>query len=265
MPRDVRERIFEPFFTTKDPGKGTGLGLSMVYGIVKQSGGTITVDSEPGRGTAFTIALPAAEVMVGSDLQVVDESEVPNGTESILVVEDAEDVRILARRTLEERGYAVRVARNAAEALEIAAAGNIDVLLTDIVMPQTSGPQLVAEFRATQQAPLVIYMSGYADDALEQYELDPATVFLRKPFTPAGLARTVRRALDDAAQKTASVSSAADDIDAAAGAAVGRARGERAAAVLIVARASRRTPRSRSCSRASATVNSGRRPPIRIC
>ena len=209
MQPEVRDRIFEPFFTTKDPGKGTGLGLSMVYGIVKQSGGTIRVDSELGRGAAFTISLPAAEVMVGSDLQVVDD-ELPNGTESILIVEDAEDVRILARRTLEERGYAVRVARSAAEALEIAAAGNIDVLLTDIVMPETSGPQLVAQFLATRPAPLVIYMSGYADDALEQYELEPSAVFLRKPFTPAGLARTVRRAIDDAAQRTASVSSAAD-------------------------------------------------------
>ena len=120
----------------------------------------------------------------------------PNGNETILIVEDAEDVRTLARRTLEERGYTVRVARNAAEALEIAAAGNIDVLLTDIVMPQTSGPELVAQYLATWPAPLVIYMSGYADDALARYELDPGAVFLRKPFTPATLARTVRRALD---------------------------------------------------------------------
>jgi signal transduction histidine kinase/ActR/RegA family two-component response regulator len=210
MPDDVKERAFEPFFTTKDPGKGTGLGLSMVYGIVKQSGGTIVVESEVGRGTSFTIELPAAELMAGSDLAVDDEVDLPNGTESILIVEDAEDVRILARRTLEERGYMVRVARNAAEALEIAAAGTVDVLLTDIVMPQTSGPELVAEFHATRPpVPLVIYMSGYADDALEQYELDAAAVFLRKPFTPAVLARTVRRAIDDAAQRS-SVSSAAD-------------------------------------------------------
>jgi signal transduction histidine kinase/ActR/RegA family two-component response regulator len=213
MPVDVKERIFEPFFTTKDPGKGTGLGLSMVYGIVQQSGGSITVESELGEGTAFTITLPAAEVMAGSDSKPV-EDDLPNGTESILIVEDAEDVRILARRTLEERGYAVRVARNAAEALEIAAAGSVDVLLTDIVMPHTSGPQLVARFQAMRAVPLVIYMSGYADEALEQYELDAGAVFLRKPFTPAGLARTVRRAIDEAAQeaaqRAASVSSAAD-------------------------------------------------------
>ena len=209
MSDDVRDRIFEPFFTTKEVGKGTGLGLSMVYGIVNQSGGTISVDSTVGRGSSFTVTLPAAETMAGGDVVAVDEGELPNGTETILIVEDAEDVRILARRTLEERGYVVRVARNAAEALEIAAAGNIDVLLTDIVMPQTSGPQLVAEYLAAWPTPLVIYMSGYADDALAQYELDPSAVFLRKPFTPAQLARVLRRAIDDW-RAASSVNHAAD-------------------------------------------------------
>jgi signal transduction histidine kinase len=197
MSDDVRDRIFEPFFTTKDVGKGTGLGLSMVYGIVKQSGGTIGVESEVGRGTTFTITLPATDAVAGVEVGFADGDGLPNGTETILVVEDADDVRVLARRTLEERGYTVRVARNAAEALEISAAGDIDVLLTDIVMPQMSGPELVAEYLATRATPLVIYMSGYADDALARYELDPASVFLRKPFTPAILARTVRRALDE--------------------------------------------------------------------
>jgi signal transduction histidine kinase len=209
MPAEVRERIFEPFFTTKEVGKGTGLGLSMVYGIVKQSGGTIVVDSEIGKGTTFTITIPAAEQIGANDIGNVEDEELPTGTETILIVEDAEDVRILARRTLEERGYAVRVARNAAEALEIAGAGGVDVLLTDIVMPETSGPQLVSEYLATRPAPLVIYMSGYADDALSQYELDPKTVFLRKPFTPAVLARTVRNAIDTW-RATQGVDSAAD-------------------------------------------------------
>ena len=209
MPADVRERIFEPFFTTKEVGKGTGLGLSMVYGIVKQSGGTITVDSEPGKGTTFTIVMPAAEQMGAADIARADDEPLPSGTETILIVEDAEDVRILARRTLEERGYTVRVARNAAEALEIAGAVGVDVLLTDIVMPETSGPQLVSEYLATRPTPLVIYMSGYADDALSQYELDPKMVFLRKPFTPAILARTVRNAID-AWHATRGVDSAAD-------------------------------------------------------
>ncbi len=214
MPDDVRERIFEPFFTTKEPGKGTGLGLSTVYGIINQSGGVIDVDSAVDRGTAFTITLPAAEALSGVGAAAVAEGDLPRGTETILIVEDAEDVRILARRTLDERGYTVYVARNADEALEIGGARRIDVLLTDIVMPHTSGPQLVSKFTATHAGgaramPLVIYMSGYADDALAKYELDPATVFLRKPFTPAVLARTVRDTLDSA-HGASHVGSAAD-------------------------------------------------------
>jgi DNA-binding NtrC family response regulator len=140
--------------------------------------------------------MPAAESMAAPERRAADDGELPNGTETVLIVEDAEDVRILARRTLEERGYTVFVARNADEALEIAGARRIDVLLTDIVMPRTSGPQLVAKYQKLRAAPLVIYMSGYADDALAQYELDPSSVFLRKPFTPATLARAVRDALD---------------------------------------------------------------------
>jgi CheY-like chemotaxis protein len=209
MPDDVRERVFEPFFTTKEPGKGTGLGLSTVYGIVNQSGGVIEVDSAVGVGTTFTITLPAAETVAVGETAAVSDGNLRRGTETVLIVEDAEDVRILARRTLDERGYTVYVARDADEALEIAGARPIDVLLTDIVMPRTSGPQLVSKFAAAYPLPLVIYMSGYADDALAQYELDPATVFLRKPFTPAVLARTVRDALD-AATGASHVGTAAD-------------------------------------------------------
>jgi len=208
MTDDVRERAFEPFFTTKEPGKGTGLGLSTVYGIVNQSGGTIRVDSAPGRGTSFTIALPASEMVGGGEAQTPDEGELPRGTETVLIVEDAEDVRILARRTLQERGYTVLVARDAQEAIEIAGARRVDLLLTDIVMPRTSGPQLVAKYASMSDRPLVVYMSGYADDALSQYELDPAVVFVRKPFTPSTLARVIRSALD--AHKSATGSHAAD-------------------------------------------------------
>ena len=196
MTDDVRERAFEPFFTTKEPGKGTGLGLSTVYGIVNQSGGTIRVDSAPGRGTTFTIVLPASEMVGGGEAPASDHGELPSGTETVLIVEDAEDVRILARRTLQERGYTVLVARDAQEAIEIAGARHVDLLLTDIVMPRTSGPQLVAKYAAMRERPLVVYMSGYADEALSQYELDPAVVFVRKPFTPSTLARVVRSALD---------------------------------------------------------------------
>ena len=211
MSIEVRERIFEPFFTTKEPGKGTGLGLSTVYGIVNQSGGTIAVESAPRRGTTFTIVLPAAETMGDGVPRVPEDREMPSGSETVLIVEDAEDVRILARRTLEERGYTVFVARNADEALEIASAHHVDVLLTDIVMPQMSGPQLVARYQSLHKTPLVMYMSGYADDALAQYELDPNVVFLRKPFSPASLARTVREALDRVARSpVGSTASAAD-------------------------------------------------------
>jgi len=210
MTDEIRERIFEPFFTTKELGKGTGLGLSTVYGIVNQSGGTIAVESVSGRGTTFTITLPAAETMGDGATRSSEDGELPSGSETVLIVEDADDVRILARRTLEERGYTVFVARNADEALEIASARHVDVLLADIVMPQTSGPQLVARYQSLHKAPLVVYMSGYADDALAQYELDPNVVFLRKPFTPASLARTVRDALDhshrDASMSRTSVS-----------------------------------------------------------
>jgi signal transduction histidine kinase/ActR/RegA family two-component response regulator len=211
MTDEIRDRIFEPFFTTKEPGKGTGLGLSTVYGIVNQSGGTVAVDSVPGGGTSFTITLPAAETMGDGAAHPVEDGALPSGSETVLIVEDAEDVRILARRTLEERGYTVLVARNADEALEIASARRVDVLLTDIVMPQTSGPQLVARYQSLHSAALVVYMSGYADDALEQYELDPNVVFLRKPFTPSSLARTVRDALDQARRSPmGSAASAAD-------------------------------------------------------
>ena len=209
MTDEVRERAFEPFFTTKEPGKGTGLGLSTVYGIVNQSGGTIRVDSALGRGTTFTIALPASEMVGGGEAQAADEGELPSGTETILIVEDAEDVRILARRTLQDRGYTVLVARDAQEAMEIVGARRVDLLLTDIVMPRTSGPQLAAKYAAMRERPLVVYMSGYADDALSQYELDPTVVFVRKPFTPATLARVVRSALD--AHKVATAGSDAAD------------------------------------------------------
>jgi signal transduction histidine kinase/ActR/RegA family two-component response regulator len=209
MTDEVQERIFEPFFTTKEMGKGTGLGLSTVYGIVSQSGGVVRVESALNRGTAFTITLPSVEAIGSVDVITEDDTPVPGGNETLLIVEDAEDVRILARRTLAERGYEVFVARNAAEAMEISRAKRIDLLLTDIVMPQTSGPQLVAQYLALRPAPVVIYMSGYADEALTQFELDASVVFLRKPFTPATLARTVRNALD-AAHKPTDVGSAAD-------------------------------------------------------
>ena len=196
IPDEIRGRIFEPFFTTKEPGKGTGLGLSMVYGIVKQSGGAIDLVTNMGVGTKFTITLPAAsEALTPGLVQPVVES-VPTGTETILVVEDDSEVRALARRTLQDRGYRVLPAADAMEALRLARDATIDVLLTDIVMPQVSGPELVEMFLAVHPRPVIIYMSGYADDALTSARLAATSAFLRKPFTPATLARTVREALD---------------------------------------------------------------------
>jgi signal transduction histidine kinase/CheY-like chemotaxis protein len=196
MEPEVRDRVFEPFFTTKEPGKGTGLGLSTVYGIVSQSGGTITVDSTPGAGTTFTITLPAAAELEPSVTAMPRDGDAPRGTETILLVEDEEPVRVLARRTLEEHGYTVLTAANADEAWSLAAGRTVDVVLTDVVMPQLSGPQLVSQLTPDRNAMVVMYMSGYADDALADFELDPSIAFLRKPFTPAALARAVRAALD---------------------------------------------------------------------
>ena len=210
MTEAVRERIFEPFFTTKEPGKGTGLGLSTVYGIVKQSGGTIDVESALGKGTTFAIVLPPATEKT-TTTSASESGEPPRGTETILLVEDEDEVRTLARRVLEDCGYRVLVAAGGVEALAVARRyeGRIDLLLTDIVMPRINGPRLVERFIATRPAPCVVYMSGYADDAIMQLEIDPGTYFLRKPFTPLALARAIRDALD-AARRTPHAFFAAD-------------------------------------------------------
>ena len=199
MPAAVRDRIFEPFFTTKAPGKGTGLGLATVYGIVAQSGGVIAVDSEPGIGTAFTIALPAVGDAAPAESTLArDTSAPPRGTETVLLVEDTDAVRALAARALESCGYTVLAARSGVEALDLARqhGGAVDLLLTDVVMPGISGPQLAERLAAERPNLCVMYMSGYADDAILQFELDPGTAFLRKPFTPSILARAVREAVD---------------------------------------------------------------------
>ncbi len=195
IPPEIRERIFEPFFTTKEPGKGTGLGLSTVYGIVKQSGGIVTVESDS-TGTTVSIVLPSADEMTPSGSIWAVEADAPKGNETILIVEDEDEVRTLARRTLEEQGYTVIAVGDPDEALEIAATAMIDLILTDVVMPRMNGPELVARILDTSAAPAIVYMSGYADDALSSFELDRGCVFLRKPFSPLTLARTIRSALD---------------------------------------------------------------------
>ncbi len=187
MSPEVRERMFDPFFTTKPSGKGTGLGLSTVYGIVRQSGGDIRVDSADGKGSAFHIYLPVCEEEDEEDTDTTaGTAHVPHG-ETILVAEDAEAPRELICRILSEKGYRVLSAESAAAAIELAEeyAGKIDVLLTDIVMPGDSGQELAQRLRERMPALNVMYMTGYTDNELvRQDALDGSIVLLQKPFTP---------------------------------------------------------------------------------
>jgi signal transduction histidine kinase len=195
MDAETVAHVFEPFFTTKEPGKGTGLGLSTVYGIVEQSGGHITVDSEPRRGTTFTILLPAAEaVQQGPD--EAEAEDVAPGNERVLLVEDDPVVRELVRKALRENGYAVIEAGCPHEAIELAAiGGQFDLLLTDVVMPEMNGRQLAAAVASSQPEMRVLYTSGYTTDSVVQRGVDSGA-FLQKPYRMADLARKVREVLD---------------------------------------------------------------------
>ncbi len=198
MSGDVRERVFEPFFTTKDFGKGTGLGLATVFGVVKQAGGHIRVESEVGRGSAFVVLLPAHRNPPRTSRRAV-EVGAPRGSETVLLVEDEDGVRRLARVVLERQGYAVLDASSASEALKIldARGGAIDLLVTDVVMPQMDGRELADAVRARSPSTRVLFMSGYMDDAVMRHGVGALSeAFLQKPFTPAMLARKVREVLD---------------------------------------------------------------------
>jgi two-component system, cell cycle sensor histidine kinase and response regulator CckA len=199
MDRETQARIFEPFFTTKEKGKGTGLGLSTVYGIVKQSGGYVLVQSEPGRGTAFTIYFPRVDEpcdVLGSP--TASPSSI-GGSETILLVEDEESVRQLVRETLESRGYRVLEAANGQDALAVAAEhkDSLHLVITDVVMPGLSGHELAQQLLAARPGLKVLYLSGYAQDAFPPAEAHKA--FLQKPFTLQSLARKVREVLGSAA------------------------------------------------------------------
>jgi PAS domain S-box-containing protein len=201
MDEETKARLFEPFFTTKEQGKGTGLGLSTVYGIVKQSGGHISVDSKPGSGTTFQIYLPQVEKeLIERARDARDElPDILPGTEKILLVEDDDSVRELAREILEMNGYEVVDACNGVEALEVfeAQADTIDLMVTDLVMPRMGGRDLAEKIAPTKPELRVLYLSGYTDSVvLQQGMLDPGSYFLQKPFTPADLAHKVREALD---------------------------------------------------------------------
>jgi PAS domain S-box-containing protein len=198
MDTDTQSRIFEPFFTTKEPGKGTGLGLSTVYGIVKQSEGSIEVYSEPGRGTTFKVYLPHLEAEPDEEAER-SEPVSARGTETVLLVEDEEAVLKLARLALESHGYAVLPAANASEAILAAERheGPIHVLVTDVVLPGRSGPELVQGLLASRPGLRVLFMSGYTDDAIVRHGvLEPGVAFLQKPFSLGALARKVRKILD---------------------------------------------------------------------
>lgn len=198
MDADTQARIFEPFFTTKEPGKGTGLGLATVYGIVKQSGGSIWVSSEPGKGTTFKIYFPRVE-------GATERSEPPSapdaacsGSETILLVEDEEMVRALAQAILERNGYTVLAARNVNDAVRFAQdrPDEIHLLLTDTIMPGMNGPELAERILSIRPDIKVLYMSGYSFKAFPSAAAwEPGPAFLQKPFTPQTLAHKVRELL----------------------------------------------------------------------
>ncbi|HJP85809.1 MAG TPA: PAS domain S-box protein [Gemmatimonadaceae bacterium] len=196
MDEHTREHIFEPFFTTKPEGKGTGLGLSTVYGIVKQSGATITVDSEPGRGTTFRIYFPRTEAELAPG-EVVPTRR--SGSERLLIVEDDRAVRQLVERILKERGYRVIAAADGREALHafVAAPDQIDMVLTDLIMPGMSGRELIQAISQIRPDLKALYMSGYTEDEIIRRGLhDPRADLLHKPFTADMLADKVRSTLD---------------------------------------------------------------------
>jgi two-component system cell cycle sensor histidine kinase/response regulator CckA len=198
MSAETQSHIFEPFFTTKGVGKGTGLGLATVYGIVKQSGGFIWVKSEPGFGTSFKIYLPRVEATLDDSGSPKPPEGAAGGSETVLLVEDEQAVRALARKLLERLGYKVLEAGNGTAALETARqhAGPIHVLLTDVVMPGLSGVDLAARVVALRPDTKVLFMSGYTNDAIVRHGLvHEGGHFLQKPFTPDALARKLREAL----------------------------------------------------------------------
>jgi CheY-like chemotaxis protein len=198
LTRETQDRVFEPFFTTKEKGKGTGLGLSTVYGIVKQSGGSIWVYSEPGRGTTFKVYFPRvdAEADAQAALQVTNGK---GGTETILLVEDEDAVRAVAGRILRRQGYTVVEASNGSEAMRQFTEGGceFDLIVTDIVMPEMGGLELAQRVREWSPNARILFTSGYTEDAvLSRNFLDPGAEFVEKPFTPARLAQRAREVLD---------------------------------------------------------------------
>jgi CheY-like chemotaxis protein len=197
MTPEVQTRLFEPFFTTKGCGKGTGLGLASVQNVVARSGGSVTFRSEINRGTSFQVFFPQAEATTMA-AAAPRPAESYTGTETVLVVEDADGLRSLAMRLLTRQGYRVLGAANAEEALEVFQQHpSIDVLLTDVVMPGASGSEMARQLLLLRPALKVVYMSGYTEDAIVHHGvLVPGTALLHKPFTADTLGRKIRSVLD---------------------------------------------------------------------
>ncbi len=199
MDAETCARIFEPFFTTKESGKGSGLGLAIVYGIVQQSGGFVGVESAPGAGTTFTAYLPRGEGAADRRDRSPPPSRSAIGTETVLLAEDEDSIRVLCRHALTEHGYRVLEARHGQEALELCTshAGSIDILVTDVVMPKMSGRALADRVRVLRPDIKVLYVSGYTDDAIMRHGASEAQVaFLPKPFTTSVLLHRIREVLD---------------------------------------------------------------------
>jgi signal transduction histidine kinase len=197
MDAETRARVFEPFFTTKEQGKGSGLGLATVYGMVRQSAGYIWVYSEPGHGTVFKIYLPVTRIASGAE-PTADTLAGLRGWETVLLVEDEDAVRALAREVLRRHGYVVLEARHGVDALRVAERHRdaIHLLITDVVMPHMGGRELGRRLTAARPAMRTLFMSGYTHHALLHEDLTPGAEFIHKPFTPALLARRVRSILD---------------------------------------------------------------------
>jgi two-component system cell cycle sensor histidine kinase/response regulator CckA len=211
MTPEVKARLFEPLFTTKDVGRGTGLGMATVHGIVMRSGGSVEVHSELGKGTSFKVYLPRAEAEAVTGTTPPPASRVAPGGQTVLLVEDVDALREIAKRILEKQGYRVLVAANACEALRLFEQNpSIDVLLTDVQMPGKSGSELTKDLIERRPSLPVIYMSGYTEDEITQDGvLKPGIAFLNKPFTSETLGQKIRDVLDRQAPEDPQLPSAA--------------------------------------------------------
>jgi CheY-like chemotaxis protein len=206
MSEEVRSHIFEPFFTTKDHNKGTGLGLATCHGIIKQSGGYIHVYTEPGHGSAFKVYLPAVSGTADDDKPPATADVVQTGSETVLLVEDEDRVREFAVRLLRDAGYVVLEARNGTDALRVLheqVSRTIDIMVTDVIMPQMGGKELADQLKQLRPGTRILFVSGYTGDALDNSGvLQTGAAFLEKPFSAARLTQKIREVLGNGSART---------------------------------------------------------------